>query len=197
LHVTVPYGDRGKVAEFDVSWPALRSIDAPHGDVHVDGSASPAEYPGPAETLFAGDGGVPAQNGPMEVLVADSDGMLCFQSSMDLSPDGLLDDESFAVVLFADGRFWRIKVFPDGSVDAIRYSEEGIEEWAEGWQAVSTVTEGGWEAEIGVDLAAVGASDPELRSHIYRLSTHGYATWSWPLEFDREAMGVVRREPGI
>ena len=48
---------------------------------------------------------------------------------MGLSPDGLLEDESFAVVLFADGLFWRVKVFPDGGVDAICYSDEGIEEW--------------------------------------------------------------------
>ncbi len=197
LHVSIPYGDRGKIAEFDTCWPALRSIDAPRGVVDIDGTAFPTEYPGPAETLFAGDGGMPAQNGPMEVLIADSDGMLCFQSRMGLSPDGLLEDESFAVVLFADGLFWRVKVFPDGGVDAICYSDEGIEEWTEGWQAVSTVSEGGWEAEIGIDPAAVGASEPELRTHIYRLSTNGYATWSWPLEFDMEAMGLVCTEPGI
>lgn len=190
IHVTVPYGDRGKVADFDTPWPVMRSAGAPPSRVTVDGTASPGEYPGRPETVFAAEDGGPSGVGPTAVHIALSDGMLCFHGRM--AATGGMEDESFAVVLFAGDACWRVKAFPDGGAAAIRYSEDGVEDWEGGWLSAAGCGGDAWEAEIGIDLERIGATGQDIRAHIYRLAGDGWATWAWPLDFEEEAMGWIR-----
>lgn len=194
IHARVPYGDRGKIAVIDTCWPVARyMVAAPCGPgASIDGDAAPGEYGGLPETVFSGEDGSPAAVGPMEVLAGFSDGMLRFHSSMALGPGCLPEDESFGVVVFGNGACWRIKAFPDGGSSAIRYEGGEVTPWDGGWQSAASGDGDSWEAEIGVDLGAVGADgEGEVRVHMYRFSTNGSATWSWPLDFEESAMGTV------
>lgn len=194
LHIRLPYGDRGKIAELDTCWPVARQASAGTcgAGASIDGIAAPGEYPEPPETVFASEDGGSAEGGPIEVLIGYRDGMLRFHSTMALEPGSLLEDESFGIVVYGDGACWRVKAFPDGGSSAIRYSNGEVSDWEGGWHTAASGSAEAWEAEVGVDLGAIGAQDHgEVRVHMYRFSTDASATWSWPLDFEESAMGTV------
>ncbi|GEM_PF-646965 len=190
LHVTVPYGDRGKVAVFETAWQALRVLDAPASEVTVDGIESPGEYPGRPETCFAGWDGSPSSLGAMSVRLASSRGSLCAMARM--TAEGL-EDESFGVVLCSEDRFFRVKVFPDGGVSAVSSDGAALSSVETGFEAAVTEGEGWWQAEISVCPESLGISGNLLSANIYRLgSSDRCAVWSWPLEFEQRYMGRIQ-----
>lgn len=192
LMVETPCGPRGRMAVFSARWPVLRMLAAPEARAVVDGACSDGEYPGRPETVFAGEDGGADILPPSAFSVSAADGTLFLHARMEVEES--LEGEALGLVLYADGSFWRVKVFPDGGSDAIRYSEDGLSGWRDGWQAASSAGDGFWEAEIGVDLASIGSFEPRIRAHVYRLSPGGLATWAWPLDFEESSMGVVDLE---
>jgi predicted phosphodiesterase len=190
IHTVVHYGDRDKIAEFDTPWPVMRLMEAFEGRVTVDGRADDLEYRGRAETCFADEDGRPASVGPMAVRGSCWEGWFYVHARMDRGGE-CGGEEAFGLVVAASDALWRLKVFSDGSVAAIRITADGIEDWEDGWQAAVTGDAEGWEVEAGVDLASLGHTGNSFRAHIYRLTESGEATWSWPLDFDEDAMGTV------
>ncbi|NLP05271.1 metallophosphoesterase [Candidatus Fermentibacteria bacterium] len=192
LTVETAYGPRDKVAVFSVRWPVLRTLDAPEARAVVDGTCSQGEYPGSTEAVFAGsDGGADAL--PATAFRVSASGNVLFvHARMQIADD--LDGEAFGLVLCAGGEYWRVKAFPDGGADAIRYSGDGYSSWRSGWEAVSRAEDGFWEAEFAVDLEEIGSYEPRIRADFYRLSNGGLAVWAWPLEFEERCMGIVNLE---
>lgn len=180
------YGPRDRPATVEVEWPVLRTCDAPRsGSTLIDALRTPGEYPGAPERVFAVDGEAGA-DGTVDVVLANSGGRLCVQAEIAAEPERR---ECFALALMLDDRLVRVKVFADGTVDALEVTEEGAGALAEGFEAAARASEGSWSAEIGIDLPEDVRSVPV---HMYRLDAEGRAwSWAWPLEFDERTMGIV------
>jgi Icc-related predicted phosphoesterase len=181
------YGPRDRSAVIEVEWPVLRTCDAPlSGSTAIDALRAPGEYPGAPERIFAVDGEA-GEDGTVDVVLAHSEGRLCVHAEIAAAPGRR---ECFALALMLGDRLVRVKVFADGSVDALEVADSGAGRLSEGFEAAARTSEGSWSAEIGVDLPEDIRSVPV---HIYRLDAGGSAwSWAWPLEFDERAMGMVR-----
>jgi Icc-related predicted phosphoesterase len=192
LSATVQYGPRDKTAVLEIGWPVLRYLWAPAATVAVDGAASPGEYPGRPETEFASADGSAQVPGATLMTVSCDGTRLCVHSAMTLPDGGSLDDEAFAVVICLEDTLFRVKVFPDGGSSAITGGSTGIEPLEAGFDAAAIAREDSWEAEISLDLSALGVTGETIPANFYRLGSNDeVATWAWPLEFEEKHMGIV------
>ncbi len=191
ITVSLEYGSRDKQLQFDYSWQVLRTADAFYSEAVLDGEGSEGEYRAPFHTDFADFSGQPTQI-PATQFAAANDGerLFIFMKMADCAEES----EEYGGFIFnsLDGSVLWLKVFRDGSSEALIFTSEGeLIDWEDGFDTAISVEEGRWCLELAVDTALLEQEDGYAFVHVYRSAGEDFGTWVYPIDFDPSSMGRI------
>lgn len=189
--VSLEYGSRDKELQFDYSWQVLRIVNAFRSETVLDGERSAGEYREPLHTNFADFSGQPSPIPETEFAVATDGENLFVYMEMTDCPE---ESEDYGGFIFnsLDGSVLWLRVFRDGSSEALIYTSEGdLIDWESGFDTEVEVAGNGWSIELAVDIALLEQEDDHASAHVYRSAGDDFGTWIYPIDFYPSSMGRI------
>ncbi|MCK5115284.1 MAG: metallophosphoesterase [Candidatus Aegiribacteria sp.] len=191
ITVILEYGSRDKQLQFDYSWQVLRTAEAFYSEPVLDGEGSDGEYRVPFHTNFADLSGQPTPL-PETVFAAatDEERLFIIMKMVDCTEE----TEEYGGFIFnsLDGSILWLKVFRDGSSEALIFTSEGeLIDWEDGFDTVVNVEDGRWCLELAVDIDLLYLVDDFASVHMYRSAGEDFGTWVYPIDFDPSSMGKI------
>ena len=191
VRVSLEYGSRDKQLQFDYSWQVHRIANAFYSEAVLDGEVSDGEYRRPFHTNFADFSGQPTPVPQTEFAAAnDGDRLFIFMKMADCAEES----EEYGGFIFnsPDGSVLWLKVFRDGSSEALIYTSEGdLIDWENGFTTAVSIEERRWCIELAVDIALLELSDDHASVHVYRSAGDDFGSWVYPIDFDPSSMGRI------
>lgn len=190
ITIDMEYGSRNRELSFEYCWPVLRRANAFVMEPVLDGRVSIGEYRGVFQTDFANPEGQPSDLPGTGFRAATDENHLFLCMEMEGS-SSISDD--YAGFIFSSGEtFYWLKVWRDGTTEALIIPPEGEwEDWEEGYSIVVMTDDNYWCIEAAFKISLLDPEDDFAVMHLYRVIDDDYATWIYPLKFDASTMGRI------
>ncbi|NOQ21154.1 MAG: hypothetical protein GQ565_00705 [Candidatus Aegiribacteria sp.] len=191
ITVNLEYGSRDKQLQFDYSWQVLRTANAFYSETVLDGEGSEGEYRAPFHTNFADLSGQPTPIPETQFAAANDGERLFIFVEMEECAE---ESEDYGGFIFnsSDGSVLWLKVYHDGSSEALIFTSEGeMIDWEDGFDTRVMVAENGWCIELSVEIALLEQEDDYVSAHVYRSTGENFGTWVYPIDFDPSSMGKI------
>jgi len=195
ITVNLEYGSRDKQLQFDYSWQVLRTANAFYSEAMLDGEGSEGEYRAPFHTDFADFSGQPTPVPATQFAAAnDGDRLFILLEMMNCAEE--IEDYGGFILSSLDGSVLWLKVFRDGSTEAMIFTSDGeLIDWEEGFDTAVSVDERRWCIELAVDIDLLEQEDDFAFVHVYRSAGEDFGTWVYPIDFDSSSMGKIWLQP--